>query len=202
MKRILVGDVLALALDQDHHCVAQVIGTYGRGSYFIAVYDRPPVLGPASAADLAAVEDAEMALLALTLDAPIHHGAWVVVGRSGVSSRAWLPGYLLDRASPPESVRQIVVDHSGKRERPASDRDLVRVKYSDDRRAHPAGQGREGVLRANAVGRELRQPPARDLHPRERAVLMTFVDRSGPEPGRCTHTAQSSSPAHGTTSAG
>jgi hypothetical protein len=129
VKRILVGDVLALALDQDHHCVAQVIGTYGRGSYFIAVYDRPPVLGPASAADLTAVKDAEMALLALTLDAMIYHGAWVVVGRSEVSSRACLPGYLLDRGSPPESVRQVIVDHSGKRERPATDRDLVRVKY-------------------------------------------------------------------------
>lgn len=106
-------------------CTAQVVGICSGRLLYVAVYDIEPRADPASSDEWNRIHGADMVLIGLTMDARIRHGLWQVVARAPVSQRVWLPGHLLV----PAPGRYVVVDHTGKRERPATGLDTARVRF-------------------------------------------------------------------------
>ena len=114
-RRIRVGDVFTLPLDEDRVGFGQVVARYKKDGYFFAVFDR--AYSHASTPDPGDVLTCRLLFLALSLDAKLHVGHWVIVGNEPVSPTLPLPAYK-EAVGTPENVH--VVDFAGERRRRAT----------------------------------------------------------------------------------
>jgi hypothetical protein len=109
-----VGDVFSVPLDDQRFGLGQVVATYGEDAYFFALFE--PAFTRGEQLDLERVVRTPVALLALSLDAKIAVGDWVVLGNQTVAEDMPLPAFK-EMVGGPERVD--VVDFSGKRRRRA-----------------------------------------------------------------------------------
>ena len=112
--RLHVGDVFSVPLDGWRLGVGQVVATYGRDAYFFALLE--PAFARDERLDLEQALRAPVALLALSLDAKIAAGDWVVLGNQPIPEGMPLPAFK-EMVGGPDRVD--VVDFSGKRRRRA-----------------------------------------------------------------------------------
>ena len=75
MAKLAVGDVFLVPLDGERYGIGQLAGDW-KGELYVVIYDKV-VSHDASPAD---IDGAELTFAALTLDAKLHHGDWLVVG--------------------------------------------------------------------------------------------------------------------------
>lgn len=105
-----VGDVFRLPIDETRLEYGQVVEAYGdSGGHFFVVVFRPAfVVGDSKA--IAELDNAPIALFALTIDPPIRNGHWPIVGRTHVARErvAW-PMHKVGTAPGEYSV----TDHTG-----------------------------------------------------------------------------------------
>jgi hypothetical protein len=106
-KKPAVGDVFRLRIDSERVGYGQVVGVYQRSAYYFAIYKEPH--DDTSGADVAEIVRGEIALLALSLDALLHHGRWEIVGNAPPPPITW-PVY--KEATAVGSF--VAVDHSGR----------------------------------------------------------------------------------------
>lgn len=116
MVKPKVGDVFVIPTGDGRAGVGQVVGTYGDDAFYFAIFDA--ALPEEQAATHA--EDAlsgQVLLLALSLDAKLHAGHWVVVATAEVDPAVPLPAYK-ESVGAPSNVE--VVDYTGGRRRVAN----------------------------------------------------------------------------------
>jgi hypothetical protein len=111
-----VGDVFTIPCGDGLVGIGQVVATYGKDAYYLAVVEHvaPVADVPGRVADLLG---GPVRLLALTLDAKFHAGHWQVIGRAPVRDDTPLPAY---REAVTTGDHVDVVDYSGTRRRRAS----------------------------------------------------------------------------------
>lgn len=114
LVRLRVGDVFSVPLDDRRFGLAQVVATYGKDAYFFALFE--PAFARDEQLDLEQALRAPVALLALSLDAKIAAGDWVVLGNQPVAEGMPLPAFK-EMVGGPDRVD--VVDFSGERRRRA-----------------------------------------------------------------------------------
>jgi hypothetical protein len=113
--RLRLGDVFTVPVDEARVGLGQVVAEYAHpGYFFFAVFE--PVFSPDALPELGEVVTQPVALLALSMDAKVVAGHWVVVGNVPVAPDVPLPAYK-ETVGIPDRV--FVVDHSGTRRRPA-----------------------------------------------------------------------------------
>lgn len=112
--RLRVGDVFSVPLDDQRFGLGQVVATFGKDAYFFALFE--PAFERAEEPDLEQAVRAPVAVLALSLDAKIAAGDWVVLGNRPVADGMPLPAFK-EMVGGPDRVD--VVDFSGERRRRA-----------------------------------------------------------------------------------
>ena len=112
--RLRVGDVFSVPLDSERVGLGQVVATYGKDAYFFALFEL--AFARDEQLDLKLALGAPVALLALSLDAKIAAGDWVVLGSQPVAEGMPLPAFK-EMVGGPDRVD--VVDFSGERRRRA-----------------------------------------------------------------------------------
>lgn len=111
-KRLTIGDVFTLPVDEDRVAYGQVVAAYGDDARYFAVFER--LYRRAERPATSVVVQDRIALLALSLDAKFRSGEWSVVGHEPVSDDVPLPAYQEIVGSPD---RVDIVDYSGTRRR-------------------------------------------------------------------------------------
>lgn len=111
-----VGDLFTIPVDDARFGVGQIVGTYGKDAYYLAVYDY--VAPEADSIDVDEALEARVIFLALSLDAKLAAGHWTVIDHRAVPDSVHLPAYKEAMGGP---GRVEVVDYSGARRRPASE---------------------------------------------------------------------------------
>jgi hypothetical protein len=106
--------VFSVPLDDRRFGLGQVVGTFGKDAYFLALFE--PAFTRGEQLDLEQVVQGAVAFLALSFDAKIAAGDWVVIGNQPVSADTPLPAYK-EMVGGPDRVD--VVDFSGERRRRA-----------------------------------------------------------------------------------
>ena len=112
--KLHVGDAFSIPLDERRFGLGQIVETYGRDAYFFAVFEDVFVDG--EYIDLAEAVRRPVVLLALSLDAKIAAGDWVILGSQPVADSMPLPAFK-EMVGTPDRVD--VVDYSGRRRRRA-----------------------------------------------------------------------------------
>ncbi|MFN4097926.1 MAG: Imm26 family immunity protein, partial [Sphingomonas sp.] len=74
-KKVVVGDVFLIPLDEERYGIGQLAGDW-KGELYVVIYDKI-VSAEASPAD---VDKESLLFAALTLDAKLHHGNWRIIG--------------------------------------------------------------------------------------------------------------------------
>ncbi len=74
-KKVVVGDVFLIPLDGSRYGIGQLAGEW-KGELYVVVYEKVVSIG-ASPAD---VDNSPLQFAALTLDAKIYHGDWLIIG--------------------------------------------------------------------------------------------------------------------------
>lgn len=124
-KRLHVGDVFTIPLDDERVGYGQIVRAQGQGHYYFAVFEGayPRKEEPG----LDAVLEGELALLALSLDALLYHDHWQIVGKREVNSAMvrW-PAYK-EGVSPPGTFE--VVDYTGERRRKATEAEAEELPF-------------------------------------------------------------------------
>lgn len=113
-KKVVLGDVFTVPVDAERYCIGQVVADYEKSALYLAIYESVCTLGEEP--DVSSVLRGTVSLLALSLDAKIYAGHWVVIGNWPVPSDLPLPAY---KESAGDSSTVVVVDYSGRRRRPA-----------------------------------------------------------------------------------
>jgi hypothetical protein len=106
-KTPVVGDVFRLRIDARRVGYGQVVGVYQRSAYYFAIYEAPH--DDAIGFDVADIVGGEIALLALSLDALLHHGRWEILGNAPPPPIMW-PVYKEGTAE----GSFVAVDHTGR----------------------------------------------------------------------------------------
>jgi len=122
-RQLIVGDVFIVPIDGPHFGLGQVIATYGKDAYFLAIFDA--VVGSdVSPEDLDRVREGPLVFLALAMDVKLAMGDWPIVARRPVRPGLPLPAFKEMVGSPD---RIDIVDYSGHRRRPSrpGEKDLV-----------------------------------------------------------------------------
>jgi hypothetical protein len=113
--RLVIGDVFTVPIDDQRSGIGQVVGTYGKDAYFLAIFD---VVATASDERLLdGVVKSRVLFLALSMDAKLAAGHWTVVGRQPVPSKMPLPAFKESVGSPGNYE---VVNYDGTLRRPAT----------------------------------------------------------------------------------
>ena len=116
-KRPKVGDVFVVPIGDGRAGIGQVVGAYGKDAYYFAIFDSVLPIEEAESR-LGEALEAPVLFLALSLDAKIHVGHWLVVGSAPVAESVPLPAYKEAVGVPP---RFEVVDYSGNLRRAATE---------------------------------------------------------------------------------
>jgi hypothetical protein len=99
------------------------VGRYGDDVYYFAIFAGAH---PADATpDAALITREEVALLAPSLDALLHHGVWPIVGHAQPTAVVW-PTYK-EMVSPPDRFE--AVDYTGAERRPATPREASELPF-------------------------------------------------------------------------
>jgi hypothetical protein len=107
--RVVLGDVLTIPLDERRVCIAQAVGSYIGGCWFVAFFEgRFELFNPPPFAD---VVRTPVCLLGLSFVARVHSGDWTVVANEPVDASVPLPAFR-EMVGTPDRVD--VVGHSGK----------------------------------------------------------------------------------------
>lgn len=116
-RKLRVGDIFTIPLDADRVGYGQIVDTWGGsgGHFYFAVFAEAYTRDVAPPIDDVVAGD--IALLALSMDALLHHGHWEVVGHREVDA-GLLPWPAFKEAVSPDEFH--VVDHTGQRRRPAT----------------------------------------------------------------------------------
>lgn len=113
-RRLKVGDVFTVPIDDGRAGIGQIVATYGKDAYYFAIFD---VVAPNSGSiDLEQALNARVVFLALSLDAKLAAGHWALVGHQPVRQDMPLPAFKEAVGSPD---RIDVVDYAGEQRRPA-----------------------------------------------------------------------------------
>ncbi|MBM6403489.1 hypothetical protein JQN72_04430 [Phycicoccus sp. CSK15P-2] len=115
-KRPQVGDVFTIPTGDGRAGIGQVVATYGKDAYFLAVFERVVPEGDSSSAATEALSGV-VRFLALSLDAKFHAGHWPIVTQAPVRADLPLPAY---KEAVTTADHIDVVDYSGTRRRRAS----------------------------------------------------------------------------------
>ena len=156
VKEIVVGDVFIVPTGDGRAGVGQVVGLYGKSSYYFAIFDAVLPLEVAAERVMEALTSPVL-FLALSLDAKIYAGHWTVVTRTAVHAAVRLPAYKVGVGGP-ENMH--VEDYSGTRSRPATRAEINFLQY----RSTVAPAILEGALRAY-LGLEPWHPEFDELKP-------------------------------------
>jgi len=112
--KLKAGDVFSVPIDDERVGVGQIVATYGKDAYYLAIFD---VVAPdAASIDLDQAPLGRVLFLALSLDAKLAAGHWSVVGNRPVHEQMPLPAFKEAVGSPD---RIDVVDFSGAKRRRA-----------------------------------------------------------------------------------
>ena len=120
--RLSIGDVFQLPLDLSRFGYGQIVARHGRSAYYFAIFEQPYEFGEEP--DVADVVQGRIALLGLSLDALLYHGAWEIVGHASVPQIEW-PTYKEAVASNDFEA----VDHTGSIRRPATPEEADSLRY-------------------------------------------------------------------------
>lgn len=74
-KNLVVGDVFLIPIDERQYGIGQLAGNW-KGELYVVIFDKL-VSADASPAD---VDNEPLRFAALTLDAKLHHGDWLIIG--------------------------------------------------------------------------------------------------------------------------
>jgi hypothetical protein len=123
LTKLQIGDVLIIPIDDGRAGVGQVVATYEKNVYYVAVFEA---ILPIAAASNRAHEalGSRILFLAPTFDAKVHVGDWTVVGRAPVAASVPLPAYQIAMGTPADIH---VVDYTGHRMRPATPAEIERL---------------------------------------------------------------------------
>ena len=113
--KLHVGDVFRLPIDADRAGVGQVVATYLKNAYYLALFD---VCMPVAELDVDEAITRPVIFMALTFDAKFAAGHWTIVGNRPVRADMPLPA-VKEMVGEPDRVD--VVDHTGSRRRAATD---------------------------------------------------------------------------------
>jgi len=80
---VRVGDVFKVPLDDQRVGLGQIVATYGKDAYFFALFE--PAFARDEELDLEKAVREPVAFLALSFDAKVAGGDWVVVGNQSVA---------------------------------------------------------------------------------------------------------------------
>jgi hypothetical protein len=118
-----LGDLFRLPLGPDLAGVGQIVAIRSAGYYYFAVFDatRPPDEEPSAVDPRATSID----LLALSMDALLHHGYWQVIGNAPVDATIGFPAY--KQATAPGVFD--VVDHLDGSRRRATPEEAERLPF-------------------------------------------------------------------------
>lgn len=118
--KLRVGDVFTIPLDERRVGHGQIVDTWGDsgGHFYFAVFDEAHPRDNAPSID--EVVGGDIAFLALSMDALLHHGHWEVVGHREVNPAA-LPWPAFTEAVSPGEFH--LVDHKGHRRRQATSKE-------------------------------------------------------------------------------
>lgn len=123
--RLRVGDVFTLPINEEALGVGQVVGSHGNDAYFFAVF-ADPASPNLSTDDLVSRATGPVLFLTLSFDALVHVGDWKVVGSAPVDDAIPLPAYKEEVGT---GGAFDVVDHSGRRRRPATPDEVRQLSY-------------------------------------------------------------------------
>lgn len=115
MKKLRTGDVFTVPIDDATFGIGQVVATYDKGGYFLAIFDT--VVQRPVQVDLEAATTEAVLFLTLSLDAKIAAGHWEVIGHAPVSPKIPLPAYK-EAVGRPDRID--IVDYTGNIRRPAN----------------------------------------------------------------------------------
>lgn len=125
MKKIIVGDVFIVPTGDGRAGVGQVVGLYGKSSYYFAIFDAVFPLEVTAERAIEALMSPVL-FLALSSDAKIYAGHWTVVTRTAVHAAVRLPAYKVGVGGP-ENMH--VEDYSGTRRRLATRAETNFLQY-------------------------------------------------------------------------
>lgn len=114
-KRLRVGDVFTVPLDEERVGYGQIVYSSGHGNYYFAIFEEAHLRDEEP--DLEEVVAGRLALLALSLDALLYHDHWQLVGHREVDADR-LPWPAYKEAIAPGSFQ--IVDYTGQRGREAT----------------------------------------------------------------------------------
>jgi hypothetical protein len=112
-----VGDVFTIPVGDSRAGIGQVVATYGKDAYFLAVFERVVAEDDISSVITDVLSDTAVQFLALSLDAKFHIGHWPIVGHAPVRTNVPLPAY---KEAVTTADHIDVVDYSGTRRRRAT----------------------------------------------------------------------------------
>ena len=112
--KLRLGDVFAVPIDESRVGVGQVVGMFGKNAYYLAIFDATAHDPDSIHVDRAI--SSRVMFLALSFDAKLAKGDWVIVGNNPVKEGMPLPAFKEALGAPD---RVYVVDYSGERRRPA-----------------------------------------------------------------------------------
>jgi len=116
VKRLKVGDVFTVPVGDGRAAIGQIVGVYGKRAYYFAIYAAVFPLEESESRVERALQG-RLLFMALSMDAKIYVGDWIVLGSAPVDEAIPLPAYKEAVGWP---IRYDVVDYSGKRRRKAT----------------------------------------------------------------------------------
>ncbi len=118
-KRLQLGDVFTIPLDEARVGFGQVVAKYHDEGYYFAIFDH--AYGRSALPAIHDVVSGPIAFLALSFDGKVYAGQWQVIGSAPVRKDLPLPAYK-ESVGTPDQID--VVDYSGQRRRRAAAREL------------------------------------------------------------------------------
>lgn len=123
--RLETGDVFIVPTGDGRAGAGQIVGTYGKVCYYLAIFDWATTLHRAEHDALRALS-APVVFLGLTMDAKFYAGHWTVTTRAPVDPSIPLPAYK-EAFGEPDVLH--VVDSTGTRRRPATPFEATAFPY-------------------------------------------------------------------------
>ncbi|WP_278234563.1 Imm26 family immunity protein [Isoptericola sp. AK164] len=118
MKKLEIGDVFAIPIDEQSSGVGQIVAKYEKSSYYLAIFDIR-VENESLPEQVGRALESPVLLLALSLDAKFYAGHWAILSNERVVQSVQLPAYK-EIVMAGSGARVDVVDRSGELRRPAS----------------------------------------------------------------------------------
>ena len=122
-KKVKIGDIIAIPIDNQRHCYSQIIvNTYGLQSYHI-VFDliskeHPPI---------DSIVKTEIIIAAFITDNSIHSGKWAIIGNSLILQKVIIPEFTVELMEN-RVCTKVVQSYDGTILRVATKEDIAKLK--------------------------------------------------------------------------